>query len=1054
MMKLTFSKLAMLVATTFFLTSQIKAQQIEGCTDPTATNYSAQATFDDGSCCYSNWVLVSSDFPISIQAYSPVNGSYQSYNFPGTFGICLENGCNGLYASSTDGLPFDFTTTVNGNIEVHSGFGNGQYFSLSIGDVVIGCNDPNACNFNPSANCGDTSCDYGCYGCTDANALNYNAAATIDDGSCCTDPSSYYTIQSTAPITVYWNNQINGTYGTLNYPSTNGFCAGQNCFTLNAYSPAGGAFDFQLINPAGEVVYNTSATVLEPYIYVTYSPNASTGCADPNACNFDPAACFSYETCTYDCFGCTDPSAPNFNPNASVDDGSCCTNETFATIVAGNPCNVFISNESQTFSDYLSINTANSAASTCITDGCYFFYAYAADSALGTDITITRGGIVLFSGYVNFNQYYYQFNSNGIDGCADPNACNFNPEATCYDPNVCNYDCQGCTDPSAINYNPNATIDNGLCCFSGLILTSDATVYLSAYSISTYENYNCSTQPGQNNTLCVSDGCYGYYVSTLDGSPANFTLSTADGQVILQANTADPLIMNGIFSYNAIAGCSDINACNYDPNANCLDYGMCDYSCYGCTNPEAQNYDSSATIDDGSCCTASWYTFTASGPCYWNVYANSYYNYYTGGGVYPEQTGFCMTDTSCFSLCVYSTTSETLNFSVTNELGELIYSGTTESFGYAYANISQGQTYGCTDPYACNYDPTAQCQDWNSCDYGCYGCTDPNAPNYEATATTDDGSCCLDSWYTFNCSVPAYFAYNSAFGYGGGGSNGEGFCMNSSCFVFSVYTLSPESASFTITNSNGVIILSATTIDGWFQGSVSSAQEVAGCTDSSACNFNPSATCNDGSCVYYCGGCTDFNAINYNPYAIYDDGTCFFNPVIPEMQLYVQEDELNNQYYLRMQVNNLGNGAPYIMSTNQSGEMMMVDATGSYLTGPYSCDQSVVVSMSSAVYGNVNYMTTNPISAPCSVLSVDDFVETSQWSLYPNPSTGIINVSGLEINNTQITITDMTGRVAMRINKNAQSTQQIDASMLPAGVYQLTIQQEQRTSSKAFVISK
>ncbi|MDG1261076.1 MAG: M12 family metallo-peptidase [Flavobacteriales bacterium] len=46
-----------------------------------------------------------------------------------------------------------------------------------------------------------------------------------------------------------------------------------------------------------------------------------------------------------------------------------------------------------------------------------------------------------------------------------------------------------------------------------------------------------------------------------------------------------------------------------------------------------------------------------------------------------------------------------------------------------------------------------------------------------------------------------------------------------------------------------------------------------GCTDASACNFDPTATCDDGSCILP-DGCTNATACNYNPAAICDDGSC------------------------------------------------------------------------------------------------------------------------------------------------------------------------------------
>tara|TARA_R100001460_G_scaffold15657_1_gene34492 strand:+ start:853 stop:3447 length:2595 start_codon:yes stop_codon:yes gene_type:complete len=48
---------------------------------------------------------------------------------------------------------------------------------------------------------------------------------------------------------------------------------------------------------------------------------------------------------------------------------------------------------------------------------------------------------------------------------------------------------------------------------------------------------------------------------------------------------------------------------------------------------------------------------------------------------------------------------------------------------------------------------------------------------------------------------------------------------------------------------------------------------VYGCTDSVSSNYDPTATINDGSCIYVFG-CIDPNATNYNPWANVDDGSC------------------------------------------------------------------------------------------------------------------------------------------------------------------------------------
>ena len=56
--------------------------------------------------------------------------------------------------------------------------------------------------------------------------------------------------------------------------------------------------------------------------------------------------------------------------------------------------------------------------------------------------------------------------------------------------------------------------------------------------------------------------------------------------------------------------------------------------------------------------------------------------------------------------------------------------------------------------------------------------------------------------------------------------------------------------------------------------------QISGCTDSTAQNYDPNATVDDGSCRYNGPGrpgCTDSNATNYDPNATVDDGSCRYN---------------------------------------------------------------------------------------------------------------------------------------------------------------------------------
>ena len=79
-------------------------------------------------------------------------------------------------------------------------FGDGAYSCNGLNginglenEIITGCTDTVADNFNSSANTDDGSCEY--WGCTDTEADNFDEQANVNDGSCeywgCTDAVSY-----------------------------------------------------------------------------------------------------------------------------------------------------------------------------------------------------------------------------------------------------------------------------------------------------------------------------------------------------------------------------------------------------------------------------------------------------------------------------------------------------------------------------------------------------------------------------------------------------------------------------------------------------------------------------------------------------------------------------------------------------------------------------------------------------------------------------------------------------------------------------------------------
>ncbi len=188
--------------------------------------------------------------------------------------------------------------------------------------IIFGCTDSSACDYDPEAIIEVGSCDYSCLGCTNPDAWNYNPYATIDNGSCkskievkrvktgCMDPSACnYDPEATIDV------------GGCDY----------RCW---------GCMDIEACN------YNPSATInkyckysLEYYdcdgnctgeldlCDVCEGDNLSClGCTEPNALNYDWTASIDDGSCISEdkkIRGCTSQNACNYTSNANIDDGSC-----------------------------------------------------------------------------------------------------------------------------------------------------------------------------------------------------------------------------------------------------------------------------------------------------------------------------------------------------------------------------------------------------------------------------------------------------------------------------------------------------------------------------------------------------------------------------------------------------------------------------------------------------------------------------------------------------------------------------------------------------------
>ncbi len=552
------------------------------------------------------------------------------------------------------------------------------------------------------------------------------------------------------------------------------------------------------------------------------------GCMDSLACNFDMNATYNV-ACSFDCFGCTDASATNFDPNATFNDGSCfyaglgetCSdpivvecgiqytgntqNVTNDNVVAGvTSCQTSIGTAGQhwyvlsvtepqvlvasTVSPITDFDTKLHVFSSNTINACGMLNCIGGDDDSGGTLQSqlsfnAQPGVFYFirvGGYLALDGNY-ELSIDGLCaiGCTDTTACNFNATAITDDGTCeycsCNAAC-GCTNVNACNYNPQATIDDGSCESSLLVYISSDTTICAGETVWfwSYASTNNATYVWTANGVVISTTSEASYTPT-SSTLFQLTVSDANG-----CSGSDMAVVN-VFA--CIAGCMDVNACNFNPDA--TSPSNCDYSCLGCTNSEALNYDASATVDNGSCyfagegttcanpitlsCAEGWYSAMTVGVANDNITSGSNVcgNVSSSGQrwyVYEATFSSTVTISTINSLTNFDTylkvfTGTCGNFSCvafnddvpgTNFQSQVVFeaqAGVTYFVrigGFASQQGTFGLTFdcggGCLDPQACNYQQQAPFDD-GSCTYGadCYGCTDIQATNYEPQAVYNEG---------------------------------------------------------------------------------------------------------------------------------------------------------------------------------------------------------------------------------------------------------------------------------------------------------------------------
>jgi hypothetical protein len=499
-------------------------------------------------------------------------------------------------------------------------------------------------------------------------------------------------------------------------------------------------------------------------------------------------------------------------------------------------------------------------------------------------------------------------NANEVAGCQDNTACNFNPSATdggvtCTYPqpgrnclgqcladadgdNVCDADEElGCTDNSACNFDSSATDDDGSCTYPpvggdcGELCTGDFdgdgicnNVEVEGCMSSSASNYNPLATDDDGS--CTWPGSYfeglSYEVIPQSAVPgattyrlyANFTVNTVQMAATYGTSSAPWSISSTEPFYQDGFG-----------------------SLYGNEiNPAFYAIAPSLAAD-------SWLAFGAGpgqtpGPSQVGMtnFTGAFAN--IGGNILINtQVGASLYYTPGASQWAYPQSGRVL-------LGQFTTDGVVSvRYNLQFRDPSQNTIQltdiemqfptaepGCTDNDACNFNALATA-DNGSCEYtSCQGCTAASACNYDATATVDDGSCDFDSCVG---------------------------CMNAGACNYDATASINDAASCEFTSCAGCMDAGACNFDGTATISDAASCEYlscAGCTNAAACNYDATATINDGSCILvtqacdFCQGgalvdgdadndgvcnanevvgCMNASACNYNPLAT-DAADCIF----------------------------------------------------------------------------------------------------------------------------------------------------------------------------------
>lgn len=687
-----------------------------GCTDAEACNYSADATFDDGSCTYAvigfdcdGNCLAGAATTVEVGGGSWDNeiswnitesdGNMVAEGAAGTSTICLDlTRCYTINMFDSYGDGWNGGTFNIPEAGFSTGLAAGASGSALFGDCEVPCEYEQIAVSVSNAD----STDFG-FVITDLNGASIAMGGNDFSGSACLDLNGCYSValSSANGQALGWSNTPALTIGDQTFDwgeSTNAYTSEYD-YAIGSSCPTPGCMDMAACNYSAEATIEDESCEYPLSEYVdcegaclndsdadgVCDESEIPGCTDETACNYDASATDLDDSCDFtSCVGegCTDASACNYDDSATVEDGSCifaalgfacdstCINGSAYDVVVGG--GAWLNEVSWTITNASGDVVANGAGglsqvcldlSACLTLNMYDSYG---DGWNGNTLDVYDGPDTVFSSSLLA----------GSEGSDNLGTCVIECDATEVAVAV--------TDADSTDF--------------GFVLTD-----LEGNSVVMGGN-------DFNGTACLDlNACY------------NLSLSSGTGSSQLWSNT--PMLTIGDSTYTWVGNGAYSSNLEFAFGSGCFTLG--------CTDESACNYDASATGDDGTCI----YPFNEEVDCEGNCPDGNTVVAYTAGS-WPEENSFEITDcdgnvlasmplnSQGYYACLDIPESYVVHLidsygdgwdSATLTIGTEVYSipsGTGDSFYVGDCSVP-----GCEDESACNYGEEGAC-DYNSPSYG------------------------------------------------------------------------------------------------------------------------------------------------------------------------------------------------------------------------------------------------------------------------------------------------------------------------------------------------